>query len=167
MNTTPSLFCEAGLAAAGMSPPCSPASSVRVGTELQRIDRNRRPEDPVGARRARRDMVVQRGGNPSGSLLSGVPRLSSGNCPVTGRGDTVDPRFEWPVVVLTSCDRLTCEVRKALVGRVSMAFAESESALLQRVAQGAQLVVLHLNGAAGDGGVAGRLCAPCPILPHP
>jgi AraC-like DNA-binding protein len=105
-----------------------------------------------------------------GAGLGGPER--SANCrpaiaPPLVEAMTGNPQSERPVVVLTSCDRLTCEVRKALLGRVPLAFAESESALLQRVAHGAQLVVVHLNGAADSVGVAGRLVRAVPGLAAP
>lgn len=79
----------------------------------------------------------------------------------------VDARSVSPVVVLTSCDHLTKELRRALLPQHSLAFEESEEALHQRVAQGAQIVVLHLNGDAADGGVAGRLFRAVPNLAAP
>lgn len=78
--------------------------------------------------------------------------------------DMTDARSAQPAVVLTSCDRITSEVRKALLGRIPLSFAESEAALQQLAASGAQLVVLHQKGSAADGGVAGRLVRAVPDL---
>lgn len=80
----------------------------------------------------------------------------------------VHAHSECPVVVRTSCDRVTAEVRKTLLPRIPLAFAESEEALHQRVAEGARLIVLHLNGGTeDDGGMAGRLLRAVPSLTAP
>jgi len=75
--------------------------------------------------------------------------------------------LERPVVVHTSCDRITQQVLKALLPCAPLAFAESEEVLHQRVAQGARLVVLHLRGCVTDSGRAGRLVRAVPASSAP
>lgn len=76
-------------------------------------------------------------------------------------------RSEKPVVVLTSCDHLTKEMRLALVPHHSLAFVESEAELHRRVTEGAHLVLLHVKGSAEDGRVAGRLVRAVPTISAP
>ncbi|MDP1859865.1 MAG: hypothetical protein Q8K82_14425 [Gemmatimonadaceae bacterium] len=71
------------------------------------------------------------------------------------------------VVVQTTCDSVTREVRRVLMPIVPLAFAETEAMLHQLVGEGARLIVLHLGGGPEDARTPGRLVRAIPMLRAP